>query len=165
MEGRPGIFFGVELGALASLGVLLFTFRHETQPISATVETEVTDTVPSALMLLTVGLLIAASFLPQPAGGLPLALYGLRSGLICAGVCLFGILRACLRRRSFAPFRLAARELDIGTCILGIFDADAAGRLLELEGQRAACLIAMGYPEQWKNGPGRKETEELLSFR
>ena len=81
MEGRPGIFFGVELGALASLGVLLFTFRHETQPISATVETEVTDTVPSTLMLLTVGLLIAASFLPQPAGGLPLALYGLRSGL------------------------------------------------------------------------------------
>ena len=55
--------------------------------------------------------------------------------------------------------------LNIGTCILGIFDADAAGRLLELEGQRAACLIAMGYPEQWKNGPGRKETEELLSFR
>lgn len=46
MEGRSGIFFGVELGALASLGVLLFTFRHETQPISATVETEVTDTVP-----------------------------------------------------------------------------------------------------------------------
>ena len=62
-------------------------------------------------------------------------------------------------------FCLAARELDIGSCILGIFDADAAGRLLELEGQRAACLIAMGYPEQWKNGPGRKETEELLSFR
>ena len=117
MEGRPGIFFGVELGALASLGVLLFTFRHETQPISATVETEVTDTVPSALMLLTVGLLIAASFLPQPAGGLPLALYGLRSGLICAGVCLFGILRACLRRRSFAPFRLAARELDCDTML------------------------------------------------
>ena len=56
MEGRPGIFFGVELGALASLGVLLFTFRHETQPISATVETEVTDTVPSTLMLLTVGI-------------------------------------------------------------------------------------------------------------
>ena len=76
--------------------MLLFTFRHETQPISATVETEVTDTVPSALMLLTVGLLIAASFLPQPAGGLPLALYGLRSGLICAGDCdtlllLFGL--------------------------------------------------------------------------
>ena len=62
-------------------------------------------------------------------------------------------------------FCLAARDLGIGTCILGIFDAGAAGRLLELEGLRPACLIAMGYPEQWKNGPGRKETEELLSFR
>lgn len=67
-------------------------------------------------MLLTVGLLIAASFLPQPAGGLPLALYGLRSGLICAGVCLFGILRACLRRRSFAPFRLAAGSWTVTPC-------------------------------------------------
>ena len=135
MEGRLGIFFGVELGALASLGVLLFTFRHETQPISATVETEVTDTVPSALMLLTVGLLIAASFLPQPAGGLPLALYGLRSGLICAGVCLFGILRACLRRRSFAPFRLAARELDCDTLLL-LF-----GLFILIEGIRKAGVI------------------------
>ena len=62
-------------------------------------------------------------------------------------------------------FCLAARDLGIGTCILGIFDVGAAGRLLELEGLRPACLIAMGYPEQWKNGPGRKETEELLSFR
>ena len=148
MEGRPGIFFGVELGALASLGVLLFTFRHETQPISATVETEVTDTVPSALMLLTVGLLIAASFLPQPAGGLPLALYGLRSGLICAGVCLFGILRAGrfislvpasvikgMRRRSFAPFRLAARELDCDTLLL-LF-----GLFILIEGIRKAGVI------------------------
>ena len=122
-------------GALASLGVLLFTFRHETQPISAAVETEVTDTVPSALMLLTVGLLIAASFLPQPAGGLPLALYGLRSGLICAGVCLFGILRACLRRRSFAPFRLAARELDCDTLLL-LF-----GLFILIEGIRKAGVI------------------------
>ncbi len=80
----------MELGALAS-GVLLFTFRHETQPISATVETEVTDTVPSTLMLLTVGLLITASFLPEPAGGPLHTVYGLRSGLVCMGLCLFGI--------------------------------------------------------------------------
>ena len=118
MEGRPGIFFGVELGALASLGVLLFTFRHETQPISATVETEVTDTVPSALMLLTVGLLIAASFLPQPAGGLPLALYSLRSGLICAGVCLFGILRACLRTVGLRALRVGRDAVSFRDSVL-----------------------------------------------
>ena len=65
----PGIFWGVELGALASLAVLLWLFRRETQPIAAKVETEVEDDVPTALMLLTVGLLIAASFLPEPAAG------------------------------------------------------------------------------------------------
>ena len=78
MKGRPGIFFGVELGALASLGVLLVLFRKQTQPVKAAVETEVTDDVPTALMLLTVGLLIAASFLPCPAGGVLRLLYDLR---------------------------------------------------------------------------------------
>ena len=61
MRGRPGIFWGVELGALASLAMLLWLFRRETQPVCAKVETEVEDDVPAALMLLTVGLLIAAS--------------------------------------------------------------------------------------------------------
>ena len=123
MEGKPGIFFGVELGALASLGVLLFLFRHETQPISAKVETQVTDDVPTALMLLTVGLLIAASFLPRPAGGLLLALYDLRSGLVCVSLCLFGVVRACIRRRSLEPLRRVAGDLDCDTLLLlfGLF--------------------------------------------
>ena len=123
MEGRPGIFFGVELGALASLGVLLFTFRHETQPISATVETEVTDTVPSALMLLTVGLLIVASFLPQPESGLLATLYDLRSGLICMTLCVVGVVRACLRDRSAKPLVQVVQELDRDTLLLlfGLF--------------------------------------------
>lgn len=94
MRGRPGIFWGVELGALASLAVLLWLFRRETQPIAAKVETEVEDDVPTALMLLTVGLLIAASFLPEPAAGPLHTVYELRSGLVCMGLCLFGVARA-----------------------------------------------------------------------
>ena len=81
MRGRPGIFWGVELGALASLAVLLWLFRRETQPIAAKVETEVEDDVPTALMLLTVGLLIAASFLPEPAAGPLHTVYELRINL------------------------------------------------------------------------------------
>lgn len=123
MEGRPGIFFGVELGALASLGVLLFLFRKQTQPISAVVETEVEDDVPTALMLLTVGLLILASFLPCPDGGFLKKLYDLRSGLICMSLCLFGVARACLRSRSFRPLVQTAKELDCDTLLLlfGLF--------------------------------------------
>ena len=118
MEGRPGIFWSVELGALASLGVLFWLFRDQRQPVHVTVETEVEDDVPTALLLLTVGLLIAASFLPEPSGGVLHLLYTLRSGLVCMGLCLFGVARACWRSRSLTPLgetARAANELQLYT--------------------------------------------------
>ena len=123
MRGRPGIFWGVELGALASLAVLLWLFRRETQPVCAKVETDVEDDVPAALMLLTVGLLIAASFLPEPAAGPLHTVYELRSGLICMGLCLFGTVRACLRAKSAKPLGRVLGELDCDTLLLlfGLF--------------------------------------------
>ena len=54
MNGRPGIFFGVELGSIASLLVLLFIFRKNTQPIDSKIETTVEDYFPSILMIATV---------------------------------------------------------------------------------------------------------------
>lgn len=135
MHGRPGIFWGVELGALASLLVLLRLFRRETQPIEARVETQVEDDVPAALMLLTVGLLIAASFLPRPQGGVLLALYELRSGLVCMALCLFGVARACLRAHSIKPLQRAAEELDCDTLLL-LF-----GLFIVIAGIRAAGVI------------------------
>ena len=118
MEGRPGIFWSVELGALASLGVLFWLFRDQRQPVHVEVETKVEDDVPTALLLLTVGLLIAASFLPEPSGGVLHLLYTLRSGLVCMGLCLFGVARACWRSRSLAPLGKTARALDYDTLLL-----------------------------------------------
>lgn len=63
-------------------------------------------------------------------------------------------------------FCLAAREFDVGTCIIGTVDAAGAGRQINLpEDQQAVCLVAMGYPEEWKSAPPRKEVDEILSFR
>ena len=118
MEGRPGIFWSVELGALASLGVLFWLFRDQRQPVHVAVETEVEDDVPTALLLLTVGLLIAASFLPEPSGGVLHLLYTLRSGLVCMGLCLFGAARACWRSRSLKPLAETFRALDYDTLLL-----------------------------------------------
>ena len=118
MRGRPGIFWGVELGALASLGVLLWLFRSERQPVNAAVETQVEDDVPTALLLLTVGLLITASFLPQPESGALRTLWELRSGLVCMGLCLFGVGRACVRARSARPLQQVLQELDYDTLLL-----------------------------------------------
>ena len=112
-------FFGsVELGALASLGVLFWLFRDQRQPVHVTVETEVEDDVPTALLLLTVGLLIAASFLPEPSGGVLHLLYTLRSGLVCMGLCLFGAARACWRSRSLKPLAETFQALDYDTLLL-----------------------------------------------
>ena len=123
MQGRPGIFWGVELGALTSLLVLLWLFRREKQSITASVETQVEDDVPTALMLLTVGLLIVASFLPQPESGLLATLYDLRSGLICMTLCVVGVVRACLREHSAKPLVQVVQELDRDTLLLlfGLF--------------------------------------------
>ncbi len=123
MQGKPGIFWGVELGALASLFVLLFLFRKEKQKISATVETSVEDYFPSVLMIGTVLLLIVASFLPEPEGGLLAVLYNLRSGLICVALCIIGVIRACVREKGALPLKQVLKDIDLDTLLLlfGLF--------------------------------------------
>ena len=63
-------------------------------------------------------------------------------------------------------FCLAAREYGVGSCIIGVMDEDAIAQKIGLPNtQKIACLVAMGYPEQWKEGPPRLGCDELLRFR
>ena len=135
MGGRPGIFWGVELGALASMLVLLFLLRREKAPVSSPVETEVEDRFPSFLMIATVLLLVLVSFLPQPENSALLRLYGLRSGLSCLLLCLVGLARACIKAKGTAPLKRVLKELDKETLLL-LF-----GLFMVIEGIRAAGLI------------------------
>lgn len=62
-------------------------------------------------------------------------------------------------------FCLAASELGIGSVILGIFDEEILGKLLNLpEGQYVAALIATGYPAVNPTAPARKGLEELVQY-
>ena len=135
MEGRPGIFWGVELGAIASCFVLLTIFRRDTQPIDARVTTEVTDYFPSWLMILTVLLLIVASFLPEPVSGAALAVYKVRSGLICVLLAVVGIVRACVKEHSARPLKLVLKDMDYSTLLL------LAGLFVVIAGIEAAGVI------------------------
>lgn len=136
MNGRPGIFWGVELGALASVFVLLFLFRKDKQEIEAKVETEVNDYFPSVLMILTVVFLIIASFVPEPANGGALeTLYNLRSGLICVALCIVGVVRHCIKSKSGAMVGQVFRELDRDTLLL-LF-----GLFMIIEGIKVAGVI------------------------
>ena len=135
MQGKPGIFWGVELGALASAFVLMFLFRHDKAPISAKVETEVEDFFPSYLMIATVLLLIIVSFLPAPEDPFLLAVYNLRSGLSCMLLCLVGVVRACVKAKGALPLKMVLRELDKETLLL-LF-----GLFMVIEGIRSAGII------------------------
>lgn len=53
-------------------------------------------------------------------------------------------------------FCLAARDLGIGTCILGIFDADAAGRLLELGACAPPASSPWAIPSSGKTAPAAR---------
>ena len=123
MQGKPGIFWGVEAGALVSLVALLILFRKDKQPVSAKVETEVTDYLPSVLMIGTVVCLIIASFVPEPAGGALRTIYNLRSGLICLAICIIGVVAAIAKQGSSKIVLTVVKGLDKDTLLLlfGLF--------------------------------------------
>ena len=135
MHGKPGIFFAVELGAIASLIILLFLFRKDNQPISAEVTTKVDDYFPSALMIGTVLFLICASFIPQPDGGILLTLYNLRSGIICMVLCIIGIVRDMIRHSRKDMLFKVLEDLDRDTLLL------LTGLFIVIEGINKAGVI------------------------
>lgn len=136
MQGKPGIFFGVELGAVVTVFVLLFLFRHDKQKVQAQVETQVEDVFPSVLMVGAVLLLIVASFIPEPQEGTFLyTVYGLRSGLICFALCVTGVIRACCREGGNEPVKKVIADLDRDTLLL------LCGLFIMIEGITAAGVI------------------------
>lgn len=62
-------------------------------------------------------------------------------------------------------FCLAAREKDLGTCIMGIFDEVKIAEAISLpEGQKIGAVISIGYPADEPQAPARKEVEQLVQF-
>ena len=115
MDGKPSVFFAVELGALATVPVIMFLFRENRQSFSSTDVTGVSDYVPSFLLAGNVVLLICASFWPgRPA---------MTNGLICIGVFAVGLVYTYIKRKSFQVPRQAIAEIDYETLILlaGLF--------------------------------------------
>ena len=115
MDGKCSIFFAVELGALVTVPVIMFIFRKERGTVTVGEPAKVEDYVPSCLLLGTVVLLIAASFLPnRPA---------LTNGFICMGVFVIGILYTLICKKSSERAKNAFKEIDFETILLlaGLF--------------------------------------------
>ena len=153
-KGRPGIFWAVELGAALTAFILLFIFRKETQPLKLTDKTEVTDYVPSTLMLGVIVCLILASFIPEPATGALLKLYNLRNGIICMALLVIGLVINICRTKSLASTKLVFAEMDYQTLLLlaslfvviqGITSAGVIDKLAELLVQLGGSNLFLMY--------------------
>lgn len=126
-QGRIGIAFAVEIGALLTIPVLLLLFRKEKGKVTAEVTTVVTDHVPTVLLVGTVVLLIAASqFENKPE---------LTNGIICCALAVIGIVYELLRQRSGKVALEVLKAIDYKTLLL------LAGLFMVIEGITQAGVI------------------------
>lgn len=114
-QGKIGIFWVVQLGALASTLVLLYVFRKEKQPISPMSKVVVEDYFPTFLLLAMIILLIIASFLPN----MPYTI----NGIICLNLFVIGLVRNLLKTKDIDQIGRAMGSIDYFTILLliGLF--------------------------------------------
>ena len=115
MNGRPGIFFAVELGALATVPIMMFLFRKDKEPVDSTEKTVVKDYVPTIMMIAHVVFLIIASFVPDKPE--------ITNGIICIACGVIGIIWEYAKDRDKDRVVRVIKNLDYDTLLLltGLF--------------------------------------------
>ena len=116
-RGKPGLFWFVEIGAIAATLILLFVFRKDNQRIELKDKTVVEDSFPTVLLVSTILLLILASFIPADRK------ISITNGLICVGLMAIGVVREMVRTRSLTALKRTLKEIDYFTLLLlaGLF--------------------------------------------
>lgn len=115
-EGKPGMFFVVELGAILSSLILAWIFRKEKGTISQKGgRTEVEDYFPSILLLGVIVLLIAASFIPEKPA--------VTNGMICVILMAVGLIRNAVQQKSLKGLTEPLKAIDLDTIgiLFGLF--------------------------------------------
>ena len=110
MNGKPSIFWAVELGALATVPVIMLLFRKEKGKVELHEVTRVENYFPTFLLVATVALLITASFVPNTPA--------LINGYICLGLFAVGLVHSIVRNKGFSSATAALREIDFKTLLL-----------------------------------------------
>lgn len=115
VQGRPGLFWIVQAGALVATAVLFWTLRSNTQRVQPQGRTKVEDYFPTLLLASMVALLILASFVRQKPA--------ITNGLICVTLLAVGLLREVLRGAGYKVVRDTLAEIDLFTLFLlvGLF--------------------------------------------
>ena len=116
-NGKPGMFFMVELGAVLSAMIVYFTFRKEKGAIPKTGKmTEVEDFIPTILLVGAIVLLIVASFLP-------IELPAETNGLICTALLIIGLIYNYAKKKNLDAIMGPLKAIDFETLglLVGLF--------------------------------------------
>jgi len=114
-QGKPGMFWVVQLGALATVPVMLILFRKEKGRLHGGALTPVSDLLPTYLLVGTVLCLILVSFIPnKPA---------VTNGVICMVFFLVGLVIECTKTKNFTLAADVIKNVDFITLLLlaGLF--------------------------------------------
>ncbi|TJX67683.1 arsenic transporter [Soehngenia saccharolytica] len=132
-QGKAGLFWVVQAGALAATMVLLFLFKKETQKIDKMNRTVVSDYFPSFLLVFMIVLLIVASFLPS----MPSTI----NGIICMTLFFVGTIRDIVKNKKNNNAIKTIKEIDYFTIMLltglfivigGITEAGVVNKISEI---------------------------------
>ncbi|MEO0075213.1 MAG: SLC13 family permease [candidate division WOR-3 bacterium] len=113
MDGKPGLFFAVQIGAIASLFMLFLLFRKFHQPITPVEPEKIISLFPGILLILLILSLIVASFFKNNIGNI--------NGLICISYAIIAIIYSALSHKIKTYSVL--KDADWGTLLFlaGIF--------------------------------------------
>ena len=115
MNGKLGMFFIVQAGAVATIPVLYWIFRKENNRIDNMPVTEVTNIFPSVALLGTVGALIVASFIPEKPA--------ITNGIICILIFIFALIYEVWINKTKGIVKSSLESVDFQTLLLlgGLF--------------------------------------------
>ena len=115
MKNRPGIFFAVEFGALATVPIMAFVFRNNRERITNDSRTLVDDYLPTIMLLIMVLALISASFIPNAPS--------IINGVICCSLSVVMVVISIIRTRKTDSFSQSVKNLDFETLglLFGLF--------------------------------------------
>lgn len=114
-QGKPGLFFIVQIACILATLVLVWLFRNQNDRVEAGERTKVEDYFPTFLLLGTIVVLIVASFFSnKPA---------ITNGIICVAFFIVGLVRAWFKTHSVEFIKNTCKEIDFYTLILlcGLF--------------------------------------------
>lgn len=120
-QGKPGLFWIVQLSAIASTFVLLYLFRKDNKVVEPMGRTKVTNFFPTYLLLGMIVLLIVSSFMSLDF--LPEWMILNINGIICVTLMVIGMFHEYLRTQDRTVFRKTLMEVDFFTIMLlaGLF--------------------------------------------